>query len=170
MNYEIKSIPIWPLTRLAFFVNLIVGFIGGIFLAVFMVPLLAFVNAMAAYDTGYIDIDAGPTGAAAMMLPFLSALWCACFGTLFVIILGLVYNLTAKIIGGVECHLEPTVESAQLPDPTRLAPSKPESVIDRPLPPPPVTTEPPPSPPEGETKSPGPEPGVDESQEGQPNS
>ncbi len=145
MRYEIKSIPLWPVIRIAFFVNLIVGFIAGIFMAVSLVPFMALMSAMATYDPTYLDVESSAATTFALTVPFLSALWWAFFGTLFVLIIAFVYNLVARFVGGVECQMEPVIPPASVlvsarPEPTPSAP-----VVDRPPPPPPVVTQPAPS-------------------------
>ncbi|UCE23863.1 MAG: DUF3566 domain-containing protein [Candidatus Zixiibacteriota bacterium] len=178
MRYEVKSIPVWPVVKIAFFVNLIVGFLVGLLLGVLAVPFVAVLSTSLAYDTA--DLDLGGASAGIMMImPFLSALWSAFFLTLLVVIMVLVYNLMAKLIGGVELHLGaaesdvPSVSSDEPPKPRSTAPpvSRPPSPppppgVSRPEPPPPVikqeppaqpATPPPAEPLEPPTRPPGPD-------------
>lgn len=176
MRYELKSIPLWPVTRVAFFVNLVVGFALGLLLAIFMMPLVTALATVSAYDAGELDYDSGALGALTMMIPFLTALWSAFFNTVFVVVVVLAYNLVCKFVGGIELRLDavevPTWVPEQpplTPDPQPEPPPKepeilppPPPVTDRPEPPPPVISQPepprpdtPPSAPAGESDDTG---------------
>ncbi len=147
MRYEIKSIPLWPVVKVTFFVNLVVGFLVGILLGVLAVPFMAVLSTSLAYETGDLDLS-GASAGIMMVLPFLCALWSAFFVTLMVVIVVLVYNLMARLIGGVEMHLAdveqdlPAVRvDAPAVSPSTVSPAGP------PPPPPPPLAEPRPQPP-----------------------
>ena len=103
MRYELKSIPIWPLTKVAFFLNLVVGFIFGIVYGFFLSFFLAVMSQLPGFQTGELDLDAAGVGIGAMMIimPFISAISSAVFGTIACIVIGFIYNLVAKLVGGV---------------------------------------------------------------------
>jgi hypothetical protein len=162
MRYELKSIPVWPVTKVAFFVNLVVGFVLGLLLAVFMMPVVTTLATMAAYDAGELDFDSGPIGALTFIIPFMMAVWSAFFNTAIVVIIAVAYNLVVKVVGGIELSLGPVdLPSLVSEFASQAAESKPEPpveesrsvpppppVTDRPIPPPPVITQPEPRPPE----------------------
>lgn len=159
MRYELKSIPLWPVTKVAFFVNLVVGFVIGLLLAVFMMPIITTLATVAAYDAGELDYDAGPLSAMTMIIPFMAALWSAFFNTVLVIMIAFAYNLVVKIVGGVELNLEAVELPSFVSESSRVAPepvsapppgeSVPEPpATDRPVPPPPVISQPEPRPPD----------------------
>ena len=152
MRYELKSIPLWPVTRVAFFVNLVVGFVVGIMYAVFLIPIVAMLSNIAALESGNFDMQAAPVGVLMMIVPFFSALSSAFFGTLFIVIIVLVYNLVTRMTGGIELNLQQLDQQAAAPAPagptTTAAP--PTSVGPPPPPPPPVSQPQPPPPPKPE--------------------
>ena len=156
MRYELRSIPLWPVTKVAFFVNLIVGFVIGLLMAIFMMPMVAMLTSVAAYDAGELDLDSGSLSALTMVIPFLTALWSAFFNTILVIIIVLAYNLVTRIVGGIELHLdlielssfsaglppEPVSSGPEPPAPDSAEPAALPPITDRPKPPPPVITQP----------------------------
>lgn len=176
MRYELKSIPLWPVTKVAFFVNLAVGFVMGLLAAIFMMPFVAMMASVAAYDAGELDFDSGALSALTMMIPFLTALWSAFFNTVLVAIVILAYNLVTRLVGGIELRLdlvelepiappqatpppgpapEPPPPDPVGPPPESIAPPPAPPVTDRPQPPPPVITQPEPKPPEATPPAPG---------------
>ncbi len=168
MRYELKSIPLWPVAKIAFFVNLVVGFLVGLMYAVFLIPFVALLSNIAAFETGEFGIEAAPIGVLMMIVPFFTALSSAFFGTLGIVIVVLVYNLIARMTGGLELNLEQLGLHAAAPvqsDPAPMAttavptgPPPPPPGNARPEPPPPVSQQPAaPPPPTQESASPPPE-------------
>ena len=119
MRYELKSIPLWPVTRVAFFVNLVVGFVVGIMYAVFLIPFVAMMSNIAALESGEFDMQAAPVGVLMMIVPFFSALSSAFFGNLFIVIIVLAYNLITRMTGGIELNLQQLDQQAAAPAPAR---------------------------------------------------
>lgn len=167
MRYELRSIPLWPVTRVAFFVNLVVGFVMGLLLAIFLMPMVAMMASVAAYDASELDFDSGAMSALTMMIPFLMALWSAFFNTIFVVIIILGYNLVARVAGGIELRLDlielPSLspELAPRPEPPAAEPviaPPPSPATARPEPPPPVITQPEPRLPDTASPAPAEEP------------
>ena len=166
MRYELKSIPLWPVTKIAFFVNLIVGFLVGIMYAMFLIPFVAVLSNIIAFETGEFDMEAAPIGVLMMIVPFFSALSSAFFGTMGIVIVVLVYNLIARMTGGLELNLEqfglqtaaPVQSSQAMMAATSIPTGPPPPANARPEPPPPISQPPaaPPPPPTTESASPPP--------------
>lgn len=150
MRYELKSLPLWPATKIAFFVNLALGLIIGLLLAVFMMPIMSMLAAMEAYDGGSdLNLGAAPLGALTVFVPIMTALWFAFANTITVILVVLVYNLMARFAGGLELDLS-SVEPTSIPQPT-VQPQAPVAAAslplsDKPQPPPTVIPQPEPGP------------------------
>ncbi|UCC44849.1 MAG: hypothetical protein JSU65_02685 [Candidatus Zixiibacteriota bacterium] len=140
MKYELKSIGIWPLIKVAFFVNAAVGFAGGLLLAFFLVPMMAVAGAVMFQD---MPFDPGELGLGYMFIafPMLGLVFGAVFGTMFCLLFGLIYNACARLLGGLELNL--SRPGAVVPGPTERPPSD----FRAPAPPPPPQYQPPPPPP-----------------------
>ena len=147
MRYELKSIPIWPVVKVGFFVNLIVGLIFGILYAMFLIPIIALMTSIPEFQSGEFNMDAAPLGVLVIIVPIMSALSGAFFGTISLVIITFIYNMTAKFIGGVELNLTRTEIQPDMPAPTQPAATHTEPVQQTPPPPPPVESAPPPPPP-----------------------
>ena len=136
MKYELKSIGVWAFTKVAFFVNVVLGFLAGIFYALMMIPLLVLPQAGGPFGGyGGFDFDGMSIGVLLIVLPILFSMGFGVFYTIGCIILVLVYNLFAKLVGGMEFTFSPVGEA---PPPAGVAPVAP------PPPPPPDTPPPPP--------------------------
>ncbi len=153
MRYELKTIPFWPVLKVGFFVNLVVGLLVGILYAMFLIPFVALMSSIPAFESGGFDFGGAPLGLMMFIMPIISALTWAFFGTVFLVIVVLVYNLTAKLVGGLELNLE-KVESrpepvvAAVPPAAQTPPEyySPPPLETRPPPPPPAQPETPPKP------------------------
>ena len=147
MRYELKSVPIWPLAKVAFFVHLVFGFVVGLFYAMAIVPLMALMANIPQFQNEGFDMAAAPVGVLIVLMPIFMALSSAFFGTVGSVILGAVYNLIARMLGGLELNLQPTESettkvntpsppAAQV-QPVSAAPPPPHPVESRPATPPP---------------------------------
>jgi len=158
MRYELKSIPFWPVLKVGFFVNLVVGLLVGILYAMFLIPFMAVLSNISAFETGEIDFSAAPLGLMIFILPVITAFFQAFFGTLFCVVVVLIYNLAARLFGGLELNLE---EVVSLPEPVASSPlaerTPPQAQYgpppaEMPPPPPPARPEPPPKPEPGQAE------------------
>ena len=102
-NYTLKSIPIWPVTKVSFVILLIIGIVIGFFYAIMLsswsVLFGSFSGTQMGNELGVLR------NLGFIMIPFL-AIFYAIFGTISVIICTLIYNLIASAIGGIELVLE----------------------------------------------------------------
>jgi len=150
VRYEIKSLGIWTFVRVGFFLNLVLGFIAGIFYSILLgIIMLAGSALPGEYSDqlygGELSIGAGFL----VILPFIMAFVIAVVNTILGVICLGAYNLLARLVGGFELTLEPVPTSAsaatEIPLPTAVpvppqtigpAPSLP--IVGRPAPPPPA--------------------------------
>lgn len=100
MRYEIRSIGIWGLIKVGFFLNLLIGFLFGIFSSLIFIPIARAILAM----SGAGDMGAEESSSAGMLLvlPILLAILGAFFNTLFMVLIAACYNLVARVVGGLE--------------------------------------------------------------------
>jgi hypothetical protein len=118
MRYELKSIRTWSFFKIAFFINLIMGFLFGVLYAL-MIPLLVRVADLVpglAGDLGYLsDMSFGMM---LIIIPISFAIQAALFLTLIgVVAIGL-YNLIARLVGGLHLELGYVEPVGQPPSPT----------------------------------------------------
>lgn len=149
MRFELKSIGVWAFIKVAFFVNMILGFLFGILYAVFFGFLMAIMQKLPYMPDGGMEPPPDASiGVLVVILPFVFAIVGGFIYTVLGIIFVVIYNLVVKITGGLEFNLDSIVELA--PAPTAPIYSQ-TQMHSNPLPPlPPVTEyhqEPPLSPP-----------------------
>jgi hypothetical protein len=139
MKFELKSIGYWSLIKISFVVNLIAGFVAGIFFALFIGFIFSFASRMGGLG-GMPLFEEGmpPIGLIMMMYPFILGFGGAIINTIMFLIVAFVYNVAAKMIGGLE------LEFKQLP--VALSPSQPAGYYSVP-PSYPTPPSPPPPPP-----------------------
>jgi hypothetical protein len=153
MKHEIRRIGIWSLTRVSFFVFAVLGFIFGIFAALYLSFIFAVASAMPSYP-GSFDPGEIPLGILFVLFPIGGAMFGAVFYTLIAVLAGALYNGFSKLVGGIELTIEPVAEPTRpavppaAPGPalrpatsTAVAPATPP-----PPPPPPVDQRPSPPP------------------------
>ena len=108
MRYELKSIRIWSFTKVSFFVNLVVGFVLGLMYAMMLPILVAGMSQFGGFYGRSLDPSEMPIGIMLIILPIMGAMFAAVFHTLIGIVLVAVYNLVARLVGGLEMRFEPT--------------------------------------------------------------
>lgn len=117
MRYELKNIGIWAFIKIAFFLNMVVGFVFGLFYAVITIMVLAMAASMPFMNMQGVDPEALNPGIIFVTMPLMFSFIGAVFVTMFeLIVLGL-YNLFSRLLGGLEFKLEPIepVTAAQSP-------------------------------------------------------
>ncbi|MCP4684925.1 MAG: hypothetical protein GY867_05685 [bacterium] len=152
MRYEIRSIGIWAYLKIGFFLNLLIGFIGGLFFAVFMSFQMALMDNLGLDPGPGFGGEELPIGILMVIMPIMFAIGGAIFYTLFGLIFVFIYNLVAKLTGGFEMDLRavdqpPPVQSVspQPAAPQTAPPASPREAAPpwQPPPPPPGTPPPP---------------------------
>lgn len=106
MQYELKSVGVWAFTKVSFFFNLVVGFIFGFMYALLFSFLMAVMSQFPGLDTGEFDLGGMSLGVMMIVMPFMFSIGGAVFNTLVGLIVVIVYNLIARIVGGLELNLE----------------------------------------------------------------
>jgi hypothetical protein len=102
MKFELKSIDYWSLLRTSFVVNLVLGFIIGIFFALFMGLFMSMISNLG----GLSGISGMPEelpgfGFLIIIYPIFFAFIGAVFNTVLYLIIAFVYNIIARMVGGV---------------------------------------------------------------------
>ena len=125
MKYELKSIGAWSFIKISFIVNLIVGFLIGLLYAMFLIPFLTLMGNAGPFGTQTdIDFSDVPIGVMIIILPIMFAFGGAVFNTIFGLIVIGVYNLAARLLGGLEFNLNPTQVAG--PSPAAASVQQPE--------------------------------------------
>ena len=108
MKLELKRMSVWAAVKVSFVLNLIFGFLYGILYSMILLlisslPIAATGDEMPAAFSAF-------AGIAAIFLPFIVAICFAVFGTIFVAISVVLYNLIAKLTGGYILEFSQVVE------------------------------------------------------------
>ncbi|SYZ73318.1 hypothetical protein TRIP_C21436 [Candidatus Zixiibacteriota bacterium] len=156
MKFELKAIGYWSLIKTSFVINLIVGFIMGIFFALFIGAIFSFAANMGGLGGSPLFQEGmPPIGLLLILYPFLFGFGGAIFYTILFVIIAFVYNMTAKLLGGLEFDLQqvavmqpvqPPPSYYQAPPAYPTPPSPPPPPPVQPLPPdmtPPPDNQPP---------------------------
>lgn len=119
MYFELKSVNVWTMIKVWFFLNLIVGLALGLFYAFFSLMTVAAADELFLLRFG-LDPEMFSAGQVLLLLPIAFALGHAIFGTLLVAVLSVVYNITARLVGGLQFEMavdqdDSEPESAPLP-------------------------------------------------------
>lgn len=134
MIYEWKRCHIWSLVRIAFLAGGVMGFIFGLFYAAIMTMLRGLLDAFGGQE--FAEISGLFSGTFGFFMAFASAFTYAVVGAVSAAIFGWLYNIFARLVGGIRLTLEPVPEPA-FPQPARpYAPPPP-----RPTPPAPPDQE-----------------------------
>ncbi len=156
MRYEIRSIGIWAYLKIGFFLNLLIGFVAGLFMAVFMSFQFAMMGNLGLDSGSGLAADDLPIGILLIIMPILCAIGGAILYTLFGLIFVFIYNLVAKITGGFEMDLRAVEQPSQVP-PAAATVAPASAPQWQPTPPPPRDVPPPPPPPTEPYRPPGPD-------------
>ncbi|MBD3403213.1 hypothetical protein GF420_09990 [candidate division GN15 bacterium] len=116
MRYELRSISLWTTLKVGFFLNLVTGFGLGLFYAVFSTFTISLTRELMPFG-GMAGGQLMSADELLVFLPLLFAFGNAVFGTLFLWLVALVYNLLARLMGGLEFALKPDEESAPVARP-----------------------------------------------------
>ncbi|MFH1374589.1 MAG: DUF3566 domain-containing protein [bacterium] len=176
MRYEIKAIGFWPFIKISFFFNLIIGFLFGLLYALMLSVIMTIAGQLSNFPIEGlgVDIEELSIGGMVVIMPILFAILGAVFHTLIGVVLIAIYNLIARLVGGLEFDLKAVTAE---PHPTP-APPPTGVVIGAPVVPPtqpsgpPPTTPAPPMPPPSAPSPPPPgqsDPGTDSHREGPAN-
>jgi hypothetical protein len=103
MRLEWNSVSVWSVIKVGFFVNLIIGFLMGLFTAFIFLPFMALLPGGDAYP-GFQGLNLAEIGFATMavILPIMYAIGNAVIGTILLAICAMIFNLVARVVGGIE--------------------------------------------------------------------
>lgn len=145
MKFELKSIGYWSLIKVSFLINLIIGFILGLFFALFVGFMLSVIEQFGGMPgmPMYAE-EMAPIGIMLVLYPFMFAFFGAIFYTIFFLIVAFVYNMIAKVLGGIEFDLnEVQIRPVAYTAPVSPSYAQPRQAAPPPPPPPPVEPLPP---------------------------
>jgi len=108
MKLELKKISVWAAVKVSFVLNLILGFIMGIFYAIFLLLLASLPMGMMGENSP--RMFSAFAGIAAIFLPFFFAFFLGVVYTIIVAISVIAYNLVVKLTGGLEFEFKQVVE------------------------------------------------------------
>lgn len=111
MHFELKSVNVWTMIKTWFFLNLFIGLAIGIVYAFLSMLTLAAVGDPLLLRAG-LDPEFFSSGMLLFMMPIVFALLHAFFGTVLVAVLSVVYNVTARVIGGLQFEMVPDEDSS----------------------------------------------------------
>lgn len=106
MTYEIKKIDVWSVVKIAFILYGIFGLIFGLFYAVILTMLGGIISQFGQFGGEFGDMTGFFTGAVGILMAFFMALFYAVIGSIFTAIFVWLYNVLAKLTGGIRFHLE----------------------------------------------------------------
>ncbi len=153
MKLELKSIGYWSLIKISFVVNLVGGFIIGFFFALFVGFFLSLADKLGTMGGMPIPMDEIPSiGLLIIIYPFLFGFFGAVFNTILYVIIAFIYNVGAKVLGGVELEFGEVAQVAPAPAPTYQPTPEPYYQRSTPPPPPPVQPWPSEAPPTAEPR------------------
>lgn len=106
MEYEIKRIPIAPVVKVAFFIFLIVGFIGGLFYGMLVMNLVSMMSGTLDIGDELLQEFTGLGMAGIIMMGIMMAVFSSVIMTALTAIGIASYNVFAGWLGGIKLQLE----------------------------------------------------------------
>jgi len=127
MTYEIRKIDVWSVVKIAFILYGIFGLIFGLFYAVMLTMVGGFLSQFSEFGqmTGLF------TGAVGILMAFFMALFYAVIGAIFTAIFVWLYNVLAKLTGGIRFHLEGDKIAAAAVAPTEIQEADSEGMLGK---------------------------------------
>ena len=145
VKFEIKSVGVWSFTKMSFFINLIGGFLLGLLYAIFLGFFVAVFSQIPGGPGGMPFGDEGaPMGILLVALPIIFSIGGAVFNTIIGVVLVGLYNLGARLFGGLELKMNSVEVVTPPPDSQPYYAATPSTPPPPPSTPPPVTKVPPP--------------------------
>jgi hypothetical protein len=145
MKYEVRAISIWTVFKVSFVLHTVFGFLMGVFYAISFIPMMQMMSKFGRFP-GAFPVEDMPVGILMILFPIMFAIGGAFFGTLSSLILALLYNLVARLMGGLQLTLNPVEEATPAPPQRSVQGTNEVAAQPAPPPPPPMETPPPPPP------------------------
>ena len=136
MKYEIRSIGLWSFLKQCFFLSLIIGFIVGLFYAMFLGVMLNMSSRFDFLRATDENLAAVSFGVLLFIMPFGMAIFSCVFNTIFGVIAVVCYNGLTKLIGGLELNLVGVTDETNVPNSQRPVTGSAGDVSAPPPPPP----------------------------------
>ncbi len=108
---EIKRVELWSLFKISFFIYGAIGLVAGLFYGFFLLAANVLENAF--LDEGLGEAFGLIGGALSILLIPLIALFYGAVGSVFVTVIGLLYNIFAGIVGGVRLETKVAIEETE---------------------------------------------------------
>ena len=122
LKYEIKHIDVWAVMKIAFLLGGVMGFIFGLFYAIFLSIVGGILDMIG--GGGFEEISGLFTGVFGFFMIFFMVFTYAVVGSIMAAILAWLYNLFARIVGGIKVTLNPGSDQSQRPSsPSPVPPS-----------------------------------------------
>ncbi|MBN2226793.1 MAG: DUF3566 domain-containing protein [candidate division Zixibacteria bacterium] len=139
MKFELRSIGYWAIIKISFTLNLVMGFLIGIFYAFFLMLMAPFMTELQGF--GDMPMFEDGIGFLLILIPIAFSLLGAVFNTILLLIAAFIYNVVARLVGGLEFELR----QCDVPPPQtyQAAPAHQYAAPPPPPPPPPVGPLPP---------------------------
>ena len=106
MRYELKSIGVWSLVKISFFLNLVFGAIVGLVYAMFLGLFFSIADSSLVADEWGFDPSEMSVGILLIVFPIIFGIMAAFFQTLIVTVIAGLYNLFTRLTGGLILNLE----------------------------------------------------------------
>ena len=113
MNYELKKLDIWSCVKIAFFLNGVMGLFVGILYALFFAFFSTFLRGLGGAE--FEGLTPAFTGFLSIFMIIFLAFFYAVIGAIATAILVWIYNLLAKLLGGIKINFQP--EGTTIPVP-----------------------------------------------------
>lgn len=108
MNWEIKRIDPWSAIKISFVANAVLGFVLGLFVGAMLAAMSQFLApflAMSGQDVEELRSASG-FGSVILMPFFMAFIFAVLYGVIITGLIVLIYNLVARVTGGIKVNLQ----------------------------------------------------------------
>jgi hypothetical protein len=113
MVFELKKLEVWSCVKIAFFLYGVLGLIVGIFYAIFLAFFSTFLRNFGGAD--FESLTPAFTGFLGIFMIIFLAFFYAVIGAIATAVMVWIYNLLAKLIGGIKMNFQQEGTIAQVP-------------------------------------------------------
>ncbi len=123
MQYEIKRLDLLSVLKVSFLINLVLGFLIGIFYALILTQMMAVFSSF--MDDQALSGIAKLTGPGLIFMALFLAVFFAIFWSIMLVIAAAIYNLLSGAVGGIKVELQtpPAPYYQQMTSPPPAPPS-----------------------------------------------
>ncbi|MBZ0263899.1 DUF3566 domain-containing protein [bacterium] len=116
VTWELRRIPLWPVTKVSFIVFFALGLVLSLLYSAFALTILQAISGL----MGDFSSMPVPTGLPLIMVSIFASFLMAIMYTVIMVITALFYNATTSYLGGIQLELEQV--SSTIPAPAAKAP------------------------------------------------